>query len=363
MSRETLEKAVRFAIQNSRTTADLSFFGGEPLLEKDLLWHGIRYAKQWCETLSPAPRLRFFVTSNGTLLDRAFLDRAATEGLVVSLSLDGYGEFHDRTRIDADGHGSFAVIEQHIPDILAVFPRIDVLMTSTPANIGTLAESVERLAERGFRVFHFGPNYEEPWAPEALAELRRQYERIADWYARAFSRTDLLPTISTFDTKIAAHACVQRELCSCCDKHEGEIAIAPSGNIYPCLRFVKEDTDHELLLGTLDQGLDVKKRARIMVQAGQEWDDCRECGHLGRCWHYCSAVNFKVTSSFKRPPAALCLHEQLAIEIADSLARTLFAQNNPAFLRRFYGCTNVRTKCSTLTHTKAKKKEPTDEHR
>lgn len=335
MSRETAEAAVRFAHANSTRGVDISFFGGEPLLEKDILWHTVAYAHSWRKETGNTLPLRFFVTTNGLLLDKPFLQRARENSLEVSLSLDGHGRGHDLTRTLPDGSGSFASLAERFPLILEYFPQIQILVTFTPANLPFLAEGVEKLYFSGFRRFVVGPNYEETWTDDSLVVMANQYRGLAGFYEARLRAGEPIQ-VSLFDPKIAAHTGRIPEICSCCDKNDGEIAIAPSGNLYPCLRFVKGDEDHTLLIGTLATGIDRKARAKIMAAAARENPACATCGYKGRCFHYCVAVNFKVTGKFDHAPAVLCRQEQLAIDLADEIAARLYANRVPAFMRRFY---------------------------
>ncbi len=335
MSPETAEEAVRFAHRHSRTYVDITFFGGEPLLEKELLFHVIDYTHRYRREAGETRPVRFFTTTNGVAIDEPFLARAVENKLVLSLSLDGHARGHDLTRTLPEGGGSFETIAEKFPLILRYMPNIQVLMTQTPRNVAWLAEGVEKLYACGFRCFVLGPNFEEPWNVQAAEEWNQQITRIADFIIERFRRNEFI-SVSNFDVKIRAHTQTKAEVCSCCDKNDGEIAVAPSGNLYPCLRFVKEDRDHELLIGNLRDGLDVRKRARIMAAAGREWQDCIECGYRGRCFHYCSAVNYKLSGQFNQPPAFLCHTEQALIREADRLAETLWQERNPEFERRYY---------------------------
>jgi uncharacterized protein len=336
MTRETAEAAVRFAFANSFSWVDLSFFGGEPLMEKDLLWHTLEYAQAWQVSSGSPLRLRTYVTTNGLFLDEPFLARARVGGLNIAISLDGDGEVHDRTRRMIDGSGSFQHLEALFPLILAHDPFIDVLCTFTSDNVTEFATGIARLHERGFRNFFIGPDIEQSWSENDLAHSEQMLEQLAALYERCM-RSGQYIYLSCLDGKIASHVRVSGEVCACCDKHDGEIAVAPSGNIYPCLRFVKNDTDAELLLGHVVSGLDRKKRAKIMLEAAREAEECVICHFRGRCFHYCSALNFKTTRTFNRPPPGLCRHEQMAIRVADQVAARLYHDGVPAFLARYYG--------------------------
>ncbi|MBF0501401.1 MAG: SPASM domain-containing protein [Candidatus Riflebacteria bacterium] len=335
MSREIAETAVRFAHENSNSYLDISFFGGEPFLEMDLMFHVIEYAGTWRKTNDINMPLRFFATSNGLLLDDETLKKCRDARILLSLSLDGHGACHDATRPLPDGSGSFDLIAARFPAILNHFPNIQVLSTFSPRNIAHMSEGIEKLYYCGFRYFTIGLNYEEPWDDKSLEIMRREYAALGSFYENRYE-CEKPVAINIFDSHIAAHVNENCERCACCDKNDGEIAVAPSGNIYPCLRFVKTDEDHTLLLGNVQTGMDRKRRARIMIDAGREWPECATCGYHGRCFHYCGAVNFKVNASFNQPPRILCLQTQCAIGLADDIASRLYNSQNSMFLKRFY---------------------------
>lgn len=336
MSPATLEAAIRFAYAESGRHLDLTFFGGEPLLEKELIRRAVEYSERHRAAVAPAKPVRYFVTTNGLLCDGPFLDFCRAARVKPTLSLDGYGAGHDRTRTLPDGSGSFDAIARNFDAILGRYPLIDVLTTFSPASVAGLADGVIRLRGRGFRRFFIGGDYESAWTEADYGEMRRQFEALGSFYIDRIREGDDL-YLSVIDSKIASRAKAGCELGPCCCGEEGEIAVAPSGNLYPCLRFVKTDTDEALRIGSLATGLDRVKRARIMARSGRECPACAACAHRGRCFHYCGAVNHKTTGAFEHPPAALCREEQAAIAVADEVAALLYRERTPAFLARYYG--------------------------
>ena len=89
------------------------FFGGEPLLCQPLIWR----IMDWCEARQPG-KFHYKVTTNGTLLDEAFLYEAVRRGLHVALSHDGAREAHDAFRTWSDGSGTFAAAEAALARLL-----------------------------------------------------------------------------------------------------------------------------------------------------------------------------------------------------------------------------------------------------
>ncbi|MBF0406238.1 MAG: radical SAM protein [Candidatus Riflebacteria bacterium] len=335
MDRETAEQAVRFGHENSSGHLDISFFGGEPFLEQDLMFHVIEYAHSWRSKEGITMPLRFFATTNGLLLNEDTIRRSVDAGIVLSLSLDGHGACHDATRPLPDGTGSFARIAENFPALLQICPNIQVLATFSSRNIKFLSEGIEKLYYCGFRHFSVGLNYEETWSDDAVATMRNEYKALGNFYEERY-KSGNPASITIFDSRIASHVNKSCERCACCDKHDGEIAVAPSGNIYPCLRLVKTDEDHSVLLGNVKTGMDRKLRAKIMVESAREWHECKECGYRGRCFHYCGAVNYKVNGRWNQPPHILCLEEQCSISVADEIAERLYKEKNPLFMRRFF---------------------------
>ncbi len=335
MNAKTAEHAVRFVHENSTRRVDISFFGGEPLLEKDLLLHTVDYSDSYRQEKNISIPVRYFVTTNGLLITEDFLKSSKKRKIKVSLSLDGHGKGHDLTRTLPDGSGSFDKISENFPLIQKYYPALDILYTFTPANVEFLAEGIEKLYFCGFRIFMIGPNYEEPWNEESLEKMRLEYHKLSKFYYERFELGEYI-YINIFDGKIASHTLANCEICSCCDKEDGEIAVAPSGNLFPCLRFVKGDDDPSLVIGNLNDGINKKLRAKIMLESSKEWKECSGCGYRGRCFHYCSAVNYKVTGKFNHPPPVLCRQEQYSITFADEVASQLYRSRNPQFMKRFY---------------------------
>lgn len=335
MDRSTAEAAIRFGFAHSAAHADFTFFGGEPLLELETLLHAVDYAEAYRRDHCPGKSARYFTTTNGTRLTAAAIDELSARGVRVTLSLDGDGAGHDLTRRTPAGGGSFDRIAANFPAILEKLPGIDLLMTYRPENLPLLAAGVAGLAARGFRNFFLGADHEAAWDGASLDLLRAQYGELgAFWRARLLAGEPVY--LDRIDGKILTRLRADAETCSCCTRGEGEIAVAPSGRLYPCLRFVKEDRDRSEAIGTLESGIDLRRRARILAESSREPGECRACALRARCFHHCGAMNFRTTGVRGRPPASLCFEERAAIETADRLAEELYAAKNPEFMRRFY---------------------------
>ena len=111
MSLETAKAAIGLAI-NDRQTPDQSlgiiFFGGEPLLRRDLIREIVWHTREL--RASTGRHFHYKITTNGSLLDEEFLTDETTRDIFVALSLDGVQPAHDAHRVGASGEGTFAVL-------------------------------------------------------------------------------------------------------------------------------------------------------------------------------------------------------------------------------------------------------------
>ena len=140
MSAETARTAIRNCA--SGENCGIIFFGGEPLLRRDLIFDTIR----WCEGLSPG-RFHYKVTTNGTLLDEDFLREARAARLAVALSLDGVGSAHDSMRVFPDGTGTYGRILPKLHALTAWQPYAPVMMTVNPETVASFAAGVRALKD------------------------------------------------------------------------------------------------------------------------------------------------------------------------------------------------------------------------
>lgn len=140
MSEAVLNAACDYIFQ-SGTTAGICFFGGEPLLEKGLLQKAVTRCQQHAkETGIP---FQCKMTTNGTLLDKDFIQYAKSIGMHIGLSFDGTGQ--DRCRRYRDGKGTFSDLERNAKLLLEQLPNSYAMMTIAPEAVDTYTDSVKYL--------------------------------------------------------------------------------------------------------------------------------------------------------------------------------------------------------------------------
>lgn len=334
MSLQVGQDAMDMVLGMTSQVAEFTFFGGEPLLEFGTMANLVPYGQKRAEQLGK--QARFFLITNGTLLSDEVLDFCRIWKFHMRLSLDGYRNAQDCERRMAGGGSSFDVIANRIPSILSAFPSIMLLMVITPRNADQLSNSIRELHAAGFTRFVATPNFETEWTGKDFAVLKEQYELVAeDFLCSMRAGNDI--HVNFIDGKIFAqvHSDV---LCEHqCEIARGEIAISASGNIYPCLRMVGEDTRKELTIGTIYSGIDEQLRRRFAFSRREPMAGCADCALSRRCLNNCGALNHALTGDIRVTTPAVCAHERMLIPIADSVANTLFEERNPLFMHKYYG--------------------------
>lgn len=247
------ERAIQRALASLEPggTLQLGFFGGEPLIEAGRILDWMQIARRAARSQGKA--VRFNLTTNGTVTDPRAQALLLDPDLELAVSCDGTPSQHDRHRRDAQGRGSFSTVAATLRHLIAADRAFSVVMVVRPDTVGELSAGLRHLREMGVARFTLSLDVWTPWTEIDLLHLGEAVEAAADLWR------DWLPGVSIdwFDTRIAALAGLATAGPETrCGFGAGEIAVAPSGRLYPCERLVGEDAgDHPLQLpGRVDDG-------------------------------------------------------------------------------------------------------------
>ena len=333
MSLETARAAIDLALNDRKTSGQslgIIFFGGEPLLRRDLIKEILRHTREL--SASTGRHFHYKITTNGSLLDEEFLTGEATRDIFVALSLDGVQPAHDAHRVGVSGEGTFALLEKKVTLLLQHKPYAPVMAVVNPDTVRHYAESVRSLFERGFRYLIFSLNYAASWDKRDMARLAAEYEKIAVWYEAETLRESKF-YFSPFEVKIVSHvrpgSCARER----CELGQKQLSIAPDGGIFPCVQFVGDDA---FRIGDVRTGIDEAKRNELFKQSNQEQPVCTGCAIRHRCNHFCGCLNRQATGDMRRISPVLCAHERLLIPIADRLGERLFKKRSALFVQKHY---------------------------
>jgi uncharacterized protein len=328
MSAATARSAVELSHRSGLPDKGFAFFGGEPLLERELIMETVAYSRGLEGTGS---RFLYKLTTNGLLLDEEFLRFAADCGMEIALSHDGL--MHTAMRVPPDGNGaaSFAAATDAIPLLLGWQPNALVMATVCPSTAGQLAGSVEWLYNKGFRRITVTADArpEAGWDEDSLERLGEQYRRIARFYLDRAASDDPF-SFTPFEEKIRLRVSGS---CSDCRLGYRQPSVAPDGTLYPCIQFVDRQ---DYAIGHVDSGVDEPARARLLARSRMPVSSCADCALEDRCRHHCPCLNLQMTGDMGVVSPVQCLHERLLIPLADDTAARLFAAGNKDFIRRFY---------------------------
>ncbi len=285
----------------------LSFFGGEPMLEMTHLESIAREAHKRAQ--EGGQTLELQMTTNGTLLDDDRLARLNELGVFIALSIDG-----DRQSHNAGRGPSYASARAALDRLLANGQRFDVVYVVHTGNVDRLAAGVRELVDLGVRSITLNIDYGGEWDAASLAVLSAQYGVVAAiqlaWLRRGVSlRVDPLTgaLYERLDSRSLSHGC---------SAGQREFAVAPSGRIYGCARSVGEDDG----VGAIGH---VGKARASTCESEETPAACKTCAVTQSCERHCACACREETGDPKRPGPVLCAHQHIIEGLAGRLAAAL----------------------------------------
>ena len=299
MSFEVGKQALDFLVANSGTRHNLEvdFFGGEPLMNFQVVKDLVAYARSIEK--EKGKNFRFTLTTNGVLVDDDVIEWANRECSNVVLSLDGRKEVHDRFRVDYAGNGSWEKIVPKFQKFVEARGGKDYYMrgTFTHANPDFL-EDIKQMLDLGFNELSMEPVVCAKDDPSALTDedmkiVMKQYEDLAtlmlehDKEGRPF-------TFYHYMIDLTGGPCIYKRISGCGSGTE-YMAVTPWGDLYPCHQFVGEE---RFKLGDIWNGVTNKEIqgefAACNVYAHSE---CRDCWARLYCSGGCAANAYHATGS------------------------------------------------------------------
>jgi uncharacterized protein len=333
MSSETGRKAMDMGVRVSGGSCGIVFFGGEPLLHKELIQELVEYGRD--RERKQAGQFHFKLTTNGLLLDEEFLSYSLHEDVLIAMSFDGVREAHDRHRRLSNGAASFDELYPRLKMLLAVRPYASVLMVINPETAQYLCESVAFLLDEGCRYVLVSLNHAAEWQESDFRVLSRQYEKLGELYVK-WTEAGRKFYLSPFEVKLSSHInqhCYRKERCELAQR---QISVDPEGNLYPCVQFTKAGPRSNWCIGHVDGGIDEVSRQRVYAASMIDKQPCAQCAIRERCNHTCGCLNWQTTGTVTQVSPILCRHEQTLVPVADQVGRELYRKRNPLFLHKHY---------------------------
>ena len=315
MSFETAKAAIDFLLRESgkRRVLEVDFFGGEPLMNLDVVKRTVAYAKE--EGAKLGKKFLFTTTTNGLLLDDETVKFFNEEMENVVLSLDGRPEVHDEVRKTVNGKGSYAAVIEKIKRF--VKSRGDkhyyVRGTFTAKNTD-FAKDVLFLADEGFDSISMEPVVTEiaelQIKEEHLPAIEAEYETLCDEYLRREAEGKGF-NFFHFNVDLEGGPCLQKRVSACGAGNE-YFSVVPNGDIYPCHQFAG---DAKWKMGTVFEGkLDAALRAKFAESCLFTRKKCGSCFAKYICSGGCNANNYHYCGDINEPYEMTCAMMKKRIE-------------------------------------------------
>ena len=318
MTTETAKKAIDFLIENSGNhyNLDVDFFGGEPLMNWDVVTETIDYARNLEEKYNK--HFNFTLTTNGMLLDDDKIEYLNENMKNVVLSLDGRREIHDEFRKTIGGKGSFDTVVPKFQNFVSKRGDKEYYMRGTyTANNLDFTKDVKTYLDLGFKRTSLEPvvgNSKSDYAlkEEDLPVLFEEYEKLADMMIDAIDNNNKF-IFYHYMIDLENGPCAHKRISGCGSGTE-YMAITPSGELYPCHQFVGND---DFIIGDINQGIirdDIIEDFKKCNCYSKE--ECKSCWANMYCSGGCAANNYNANGDINETHDYSCKLFKKRIEMA-----------------------------------------------
>lgn len=301
MSFEVGKRALDFLVENSGTRRNLEvdFFGGEPLMNFEVVKQLVEYARSIEK--QRGKNFRFTLTTNGVLIDDEVIEFANKEMSNVVLSLDGRKEVHDRFRVDYRGNGSWEKIVPKFQKLVKARNGKNYYMrgTFTHANPDFL-EDIKVMLDLGFNELSMEPvvcasGDPSELTPSDIEIVKEQYEKLATLMLEKDEENKPF-TFYHYMIDLTGGPCIYKRISGCGSGTE-YMAVTPWGDLYPCHQFVG---DEKFKLGDVFNGVNNTKIQQDFLSCNvYAREDCKDCWAKLYCSGGCAANAYHATGSIK----------------------------------------------------------------
>jgi len=341
MDMGTAEKIIDFVFDHARKGEKnhVGLFGGEPLLEFDLM-------RQIVEAFEQHPRFNefemdFSVVSNGTLFSDEIADFLLAHDAIYCVSCDGDSLAQDTFRRFRGGGSTSHIVGETLRQAVARLPLVLVNAVYAPETLHLLPDTVRYFMDLGLRQIYLSADLSASWKPEHIPVLDTALAQIADIYIDAYRKSRPV-YISTLDDKIAVILRGGYKPEERCHMGVREFAFTPNGDIFPCERIVYDgDPSSAHCLGHVDTGVDLSRLSCHMRAEGDGDNPCLTCSMRQYCINWCGCSNFHATGYYNSAGAYQCAEEKSSLRTALQVIKTLEDEFPTVFATHAAGFTSL----------------------
>ncbi len=318
MSYEVGKKALDFLVKNSgsRINLEVDFFGGEPLMNFQVVKDLVAYGRSLEEPYHK--KFRFTLTTNGVLLNDDIIAFANQEMSNVVLSVDGRKEVHDRMRPLAGGQGSYDLVIPKFKKVAESRNQTNYYVRGTFTHFNKdFAADVCHLADMGFEQISVEPVVAPESEAYALVEadipqILEEYDKLAVELIKRHKEGKGFQFFH-FMIDLKGGPCVYKRLSGCGSGTE-YLAVTPWGDLYPCHQFVGQEA---FLMGNVDEGItrtDIREQFKACNVYSKE--KCRNCFAKFYCSGGCAANSYHFHGNINDAYDLGCMLQRKRVECA-----------------------------------------------
>ncbi|MBR6702991.1 MAG: thioether cross-link-forming SCIFF peptide maturase [Clostridia bacterium] len=317
MSLETAKRAVDFLIENSgkRKVLEMDFFGGEPLMNLEVLKKTVYYAKE--QGAKAGKKFLFTTTTNALLLNDETIEFFNQEMENVVLSLDGRKEVHDAIRKSINGKGTFDLIIDKIKKFISLRGNKSYYVrgTFTAKNLD-FGKDVLFIADQGVDSISMEPVVTDipdlQITNEHLPRIKEEYENLCDAYLERLASGQGF-NFFHFNIDLEGGPCLSKRVSACGAGNE-YFSVTPNGDLYPCHQFAG---DKNFRMGSVFDGIERPEiREKFKNSCVFTRKKCENCFAKFICSGGCSANNYHFNGDIDEPYQTTCEMMKKRVECA-----------------------------------------------
>jgi uncharacterized protein len=283
---------------------ELSFFGGEPLLEVDLLDDIIKYAEKLI--VPKRISLKISLTTNGTILNKRVKELINHPALTLSVSCDGAPSVHNLNRYNAARCGSASLVYEMIEYLQSIGKEFTVVSVVTPNNVRHLPGTLLFLNEKRVKFIELSLDLWSRWSDDDILSLELSIKECVKFWWENIPELG----ITWFDEKLLQlSGNYKRDRCRF---GNGDIAVSTVGNTYPCERLIGDDLPSNPMI--IEDGIwNDNDFLSTYASPERSSESCSVCTMNSLCSTDCRCSNYIRTGEVNKPDKLLCIKEQISL--------------------------------------------------
>jgi uncharacterized protein len=341
LSWETGTKAIDFLIKHSQNQKRIfiSFMGGEPLLEFELIRRLVLYAKK--KAMYYGIKIYFKLVTNCVLINNDMIRFFCQHKIGLCTSIDGCPESQDKHRHFPNGNGTSAIIEPKIKKILKFIPDAIAYMTISNDTVNKWFENILYLLNLGYTNLLMLPIPESNWTERQFEHMQCELRKISNFYIDRFRAGSPLSIEGLFDAGLQSIVKPSRQRKHYCGAGKDKLLVATDGTLYPCTgfgRIIDANSRKQWNLGSIFKGINQEKR-KIFVNldcTSQTKADCENCLAVHSCSISCMAMNWTYCYDIFKPHPNYCKYINLFFREAMRIDYILKGERNSLYMKKYY---------------------------